>query len=231
MCKENMELYNAFRTVPEEAIKPISAGRLKGKSDINPMWRIKVLTEQFGPCGIGWYTETVKEWLDGGADGEVSANVQINLYVKYKGEWSKPILGIGGALFISKEKGGYYTDDDAYKKAYTDAISVACKALGIAADIYYEKDPETKYATRDTDSATILPTPPVAPPAPPMTFDAAKEIRLVSQDQHNGKTLTQICKEDIAYFNTLGNHSDPTIREAAAVIVAYIKASKEKKNG
>jgi hypothetical protein len=193
-------------------------------SDINPMCRIKVLTEQFGPAGIGWYTETTRTWLDGGEDGVVIANVEIALYIRYNGEWSKPIYGIGGAKFVSKESGGFYTDDDAYKKAYTDAISVACKALGIAADVYWEKDPETKYATKGND----------APPAPtkqPMTFEAAKDIRLVSQDQHNGKTLTQICKEDIAYFNALGNHSDPTIREAAAAIVAYIKASKEKKNG
>lgn len=231
MCKENMKIYDAVRRAPQEALKPIKGGRLNGRSDINPMWRIKVLTEQFGPAGIGWYTETVKEWLDGGADGEVAANVQINLYVKYNGEWSKPILGIGGAMFISKEanKNGegyhYYNDDDAYKKAYTDAISVACKALGFAADVYWEKDPETKYATRNA------PDEPVAPTAPPMTFEVAKDIRLVSNDEHNGKTLTQICKEDRAYFNTLGNHSDPTIREAAAVIVEYIKASKEKKNG
>lgn len=49
---ENMSIYNAVRSVPNEAIKPISAGRLKGFSDINPMWRIKKLTEMFGPCGV-----------------------------------------------------------------------------------------------------------------------------------------------------------------------------------
>ena len=38
---ENMSIYNAVRSVPNEAIKPIGAGRLKGFSDINPMWRIK----------------------------------------------------------------------------------------------------------------------------------------------------------------------------------------------
>ena len=50
----NLELYDSFREVPQEAKKPIAAGRLKGMTDINPMWRIKVLTERFGPCGIGW---------------------------------------------------------------------------------------------------------------------------------------------------------------------------------
>ena len=52
---ENMTIYDACRSVPETAKKAITAGRLKGKTDINPMWRIKRLTEQFGPCGIGWY--------------------------------------------------------------------------------------------------------------------------------------------------------------------------------
>ena len=59
MCKENMDLYNKFRSVPEEAKKEIGAGRLKGKTDINPMWRIRVLTEAFGPCGYGWKTTNV----------------------------------------------------------------------------------------------------------------------------------------------------------------------------
>ena len=50
----NLDLYNKLKVVPEEAIKPIQNGRLKGKSDINPMWRIKTMTEHFGVCGIGW---------------------------------------------------------------------------------------------------------------------------------------------------------------------------------
>jgi hypothetical protein len=146
MCK-NLELYNAVREVPAEAQRKIEAGRLRGKTDVNPMWRIKKLTEQFGPCGFGWYPEMLGQWLEQGNDGEVVANVRIHLYVKMGGEWSKPIEGIGGAMFISKEKGGLYTDDDAYKKAYTDAISVACKSLGVAANVYWEKDP-TKYSAR-----------------------------------------------------------------------------------
>ena len=51
---DNMRIYNAVRAVPEEAKRAITAGRLKGKTDINPMWRIKALTELFGPCGDGW---------------------------------------------------------------------------------------------------------------------------------------------------------------------------------
>ena len=51
---ENMSLYNAFRNTPDNAKKAINEGKLKGKTDINPMFRIEQLTKQFGPCGIGW---------------------------------------------------------------------------------------------------------------------------------------------------------------------------------
>lgn len=143
---KNMEIYERTRAVPKEAQKTIGGGRLKGMTDINPMWRIKTLTENFGPCGVGWYYEITDRWLETSmASDEITANVKINLYVRIGEEWSKPIQGVGGSMFVSKEKGGIYTDDECYKKALTDAISVSCKALGFGADIYWSKD-TTKYA-------------------------------------------------------------------------------------
>lgn len=152
--EENLRYYEKGRTVPATAQREIEAGRLKGKTDINPMWRIKMLTEMFGPVGIGWYIEKGNSWLEEGANGEIAAFMEITLYVKENGEWSKPIFGTGGSMFVAKERNGLYTDDEAYKKAYTDAISVACKALGIGADVYWEKD-STKYDdTSKTPSTT-----------------------------------------------------------------------------
>lgn len=144
---ENMVIYERVRNCPNEALKPITGGRLKGMSDINPMWRIKMLTEVFGVCGFGWKTKIVRTWIDDGKDGERTANVEIELCVKMNGEWSEPIPGIGGASLVVAERNGLYTDDECYKKAYTDAISVACKALGMAANVYFDKDRDSKYAT------------------------------------------------------------------------------------
>ena len=137
---ENLFFYDAFRSVPGEAQREIQAGRLKGKTDINPMWRIKALTEKFGPCGIGWKYEITREWLEPGAKGEIAAFVDINLFYKWEGEWSEAIPGTGGSAFVASEKNGFYTSDECYKMALTDAISVACKALGVAADVYWEND-------------------------------------------------------------------------------------------
>ena len=144
MGMEKMELYSRCRAVPKEAQKTIGAGRLKGFTDINAMWRIQKLTELFGPCGIGWKYTIDRQWLERGANDEISAFMDISLYYRHGGEWSEAVPGTGGSSFVSKERGGLYTSDECYKMALTDALSVACKAIGMGADIYWEKG-KSKY--------------------------------------------------------------------------------------
>ena len=153
---DNMRIYDAVRAVPEEAKRAITAGRLKGKTDINPMWRIKALTEQFGPCGDGWGYTIDRLWIEEGAKGEKCAFAMISLWYKREdGTRSEPVIGIGGNMLVANEKNGLYTSDECYKMALTDAISVACKALGFGADVYWGAD-RTKYTP-----------PPNAPDEPP----------------------------------------------------------------
>lgn len=142
--ENKMELYELGRQVPQEARKTIAAGKLKGFTDINPMWRIKMLTALFGPCGIGWTCDIDKLWLEAADGGEVKAFCLARLRYKMGDAWSEPVVGIGGSPFIARTKNGMEVSDECYKMAYTDAISVACKSLGIAADVYWEKD-RTKY--------------------------------------------------------------------------------------
>ncbi len=137
---DNLTLYEAVRQPPKEALKTIGAGRLKGMTDINPMWRIKALTAQFGPCGIGWKYVIKKEWMETSPTGEISAFMDIDLYYKWDGQWSEPVPGTGGSSFVANEKSGPHMSDECYKMALTDAISVACKALGFAADVYWNRD-------------------------------------------------------------------------------------------
>lgn len=151
---DNLKIYNQVREVPKNAQKQITAGRLKGMTDINPQWRIQTLTETFGPCGIGWYIEETKREFVNGANDEICCFVDIKLYVKHENEWSKPIYGTGGSTFVAKESKGLYTSDEAVKMAYTDAISVACKQLGFGANVYWNKS-DSKYASKENEPALL----------------------------------------------------------------------------
>jgi hypothetical protein len=115
-----------------------------------------MLTETFGMCGIGWKTEITDKRLEHGHGDEVVCFVDINLYVKVDGQWSEPIPGMGGSSFITLERNGVYTSDECYKMAYTDAISVACKSLGFAADVYFASD-RTKYSQKGDEPAQTQP--------------------------------------------------------------------------
>lgn len=208
-----LEIYNKLRSVPEEAQKPILAGRLKGKTDINPMWRIKMLTEVFGEVGFGWYTEIIDQWLEKGQNNEVSAFVKINLYIKKDGEWSRPIIGIGGAQFVSAEKAGYYTDDECYKKAYTDAISVACKSLGMAADIYWKSD-SSKY---DKPNIQAQPKPKPNPNPQPAAPEPNSDLIVALQEVKEAQTVDDLSNIKSRWRAAFGNNEE----FASALLARY----------
>lgn len=141
---DNMKIWNAVKRPPESALKPIVAGRLSGKTDISPQWRLQVMTEQFGQCGEGWGYSIERLWTEPGVDGQVFAFAQLSLWA---GDKEKRIDGIGGSMLVQKEKNGLHCNDEAFKMAVTDALSVAMKALGVAADIYLGLWDGSKYKT------------------------------------------------------------------------------------
>lgn len=174
---DKMQIYEATRAVPPEAQREFNNGSFSG-TDINPMWRIKTMTEQFGPCGIGWYYEVLSERAETYGD-TVMALVDLNLYIKVDGEWSKPIFGTGGNSLVKATRNGAKPSDEGYKMALTDALSVACKALGIGADIYYAKD-KTKY-TKSQQPEEEQPKPePIEDAAFPICEMCGKPIREIT---------------------------------------------------
>jgi len=156
---ENMELWNKVKQVPKEYLKQINSGRLKGMSDINPQWRIMSLTEQFGMCGIGWKYTVINKWTEPGANGQIFAFVDIELFYKNGEQWSEPIPGHGGSMLISAEQKGAYLhcNDEAFKMAITDAISVAAKFLGFGADVYLGRWDGSKYRNNPDSMDQRLP--------------------------------------------------------------------------
>ena len=198
--EDNLKIYNIIKKVPDEAQKKITGGRLSGMTDIKPMWRIEKLTEVFGPCGLGWYTTTRNKEIIDGANSEKIAVVDINLFVNYKkpfglGEdlWSEPIEGTGGSSFIANERNGLYTSDECFKMAYTDAFSVACKSLGMGAEIYWG---DSKYQKQETIE----------------TIEQAKEY-VLNFGKHKGKKLSEVPEDYLAWLYN-ADKIDESIKKA-----------------
>lgn len=164
MDNPNLSIFNKVRKVPDNALKQINAGRLKGMSDVNPVWRILAMTDTFGVCGVGWKYEITKQWTETYGN-EIKGFCNINLFIKVDGEWSDAIPGTGGASFVAMEGNDAYVSDEVYKMALTDALSVAMKSIGVAADIYFSKgaDLGTKYAINEQAANGALPTQPTDP--------------------------------------------------------------------
>jgi len=136
---DHLAIWNALRTPPADALKKIEGGRLAGKTDINAQWRLEAVTEQFGPVGVGWKFEVAQLWTEPCPNGEIMALARVDVYVRpgdSAPEWSAPIPGVGGSMLVANEKKGPYADDNAFKKAVTDALGTALRTLGVAADVY-----------------------------------------------------------------------------------------------
>lgn len=148
-----MDLYEQLQTPPNDALKPIMYGALKGKSDINPQWRYEALTAALGPCGCGWRFEIADTKTQSVSTGETMVFVLVNLYIKHGEEWSAPIPGWGGDYLVKKDKNGIHGNDEAFKMATTDALGTAMKMIGVAADVYRgliaNGTSDSKYARRD----------------------------------------------------------------------------------
>jgi len=175
--EKNLEIWNRLKTPPGDALKQILAGRLKGKSDINPQWRYEAMTGVFGMVGVGWKYEIVKLWTESGSEGQVFAFAQVAVSIA-KGEgWSAPVPGVGGSMLIDHEIKGLYSNDEAFKMAITDALGVAMKFFGVASDIYRGHH-ESKYMRPSTEPASVpvAPNPVPVPVAKPETAPAEKKI-------------------------------------------------------
>lgn len=189
---DNMRFYNRIKSVPDTAKKRIDGGRLKGMTDISPMWRIKMLTDLFGPAGIGWnIRQTDARMVTNETLGETAVFVEVELTFRESpdAEWSAPVFGTGGAKLVSIEKGGIHLDDEAYKKAYTDAISVACKALGMGADVYWDRDANKyNYGDRSEEALQLI--------EEIFSYGAPNDINAISV-KSKGRMVDQLTDEEL----------------------------------
>lgn len=178
---DNLAIWNKVNQVPNQFLKPIKFGALNGKSDINPQWRLQAMTQAFGVVGHGWTYRIVKLWTETGADGQMMAFSEVAVKTKVNGEWGEEFSGIGGSMLCQIASGKLKSNDEGYKMATTDALSVAFKAVGVAADIYLGNFDGSKYKF-DYSEAYNEPVPPPKPPLEPSREQGAIDVMNTNSD-------------------------------------------------
>jgi hypothetical protein len=143
MMADNMQIWDALAKTDPKHTKPFArAGGFKGTA-IKPIWIIRQLTEQFGPCGVGWGINTpVFQVVP--ADGEILVYCTVSVW---HGEPTNILHGVGGDKVQAKRSSGSFCDDEAFKKAFTDAVNNAFKFVGVGADIHMGMFEDDKYVT------------------------------------------------------------------------------------
>jgi hypothetical protein len=157
---DNLKLWDSVKRVPPEHLKQFTrGGGFKGTA-IKPMWSVHRMTEEYGPCGDWW-------GIDPPEFSVVPAGNEILVFCIVR-VWYKKVepntlrvetcylTGVGGDKILVQQSSGLRSDDEAYKKAYTDAIGNALKFLGVGADIHMGLWDGNKYADDEPPVMTAV---------------------------------------------------------------------------
>lgn len=148
----NTALWDALgKTDPKHTKSFKRAGGFSGTA-LKPQWAIRRLTEQFGPCGKGWAPDMPTFQVVPGNNGEVLVYCMVSAWYM-DGPNKCTVHGVGGDKIVTYIKANqqynrperWENDDEAFKKAFTDALMNAFKFVGVGADIHMGQFDDSKY--------------------------------------------------------------------------------------
>ena len=135
MPNKNMKIWETLSKTNPEFTKPLPGYGGKTLTTIDPMYQIQMMTDLFGPVGLGWKYKVDYKYIDGLVFAEVTIKYFTNEWHEYG-----PVCSVQN-LSKSNNK----LDDEAPKKAMTDAMTKAFSHLGMSADVFLGKFDDSKY--------------------------------------------------------------------------------------
>jgi uncharacterized short protein YbdD (DUF466 family) len=135
MQNNKMQIWDKLKKTDPKYTKPF--GKFgKELTTVDPQYQIQMMTSMFGPVGKGWKYTVEYKYLD----GLVFAEVSIKYYLDSKWYEYGPVCSVQN---LSKKNGSL--DDEAPKKAMTDAMTKAFSHLGMSADVFLGMFDDSKY--------------------------------------------------------------------------------------
>lgn len=145
---DNLEIWNTLGRTDPAHTKGFKRGGGFSGTAVKPIYTEQKMTEVFGPAGKGWGMGEPTFQTVQGSEGQVAVYCTVSLW------WIGPddpdgtentVYGVGGDMVVIKQSNGLRTDDEAFKKAFTDAVGNAMKHLGMSADVHMGRFDDSKY--------------------------------------------------------------------------------------
>jgi uncharacterized short protein YbdD (DUF466 family) len=157
----NTDLWDKLgKTDPKHTKSFTRGGGFKGTA-IKPMFSYRRMTEEFGPCGIGWGVGEPVFQVVPGSEGEVLVYCTASVWYVQGDKASQTVYGVGGDKVVNKFSTGLKSDDEAFKKAFTDAVTNALKLIGVGADVHMGMFDDSKYVNDMRQEFADEPPPPM----------------------------------------------------------------------
>lgn len=174
----NKDLWKRVFTTDPKAVKPISGKDYQGNSP-KPYWIVERLTDEFGPCGIGWGYTIDSERFERFNDTDTLHVARVTLWYEMDGKRGTITqMGQTKASFTTGQ-GKFRLDEDAPKKSVTDALVKCASYLGFAGDIFSGRWDDSKYvaqAGKDWDERRKEADPKATPMPPAAIADWCAKI-------------------------------------------------------
>lgn len=140
----NMSLWERVCVTDPKAVKPITGKQYKGNSP-KPYWIVQRLTEEFGPCGLGWGYSVLNERMERMSETDVLHVALVRFWYVLDGKRGE-VEQIGQTKAAYKtSSGSLLVDEDAPKKSVTDALVKCASYIGFAGDIFSGRWDDSKY--------------------------------------------------------------------------------------
>ena len=139
MSNNNKKYWDQLKKTDPRFTKKVNKG-FGEITTIDPMSQIMKMTEVFGPVGEGWNYTVNYNYTNDLIFAEVS--VAIN---KNKDEFWNYYGPVCSVLKLYRKTGAL--DDEAPKKAMTDALTKAFSHLGLCSDVFMGKFDNSKYVS------------------------------------------------------------------------------------
>lgn len=147
MTNPNKELWSRVCVTDPHAVKEITGKQYRGNSP-KPYWIVERLTEEFGPCGIGWGFTIANERMERLSQDDVLHVAVVDFWYVLDGKTGHiQQVGQTKATYMSS-KDKLVVDEDAPKKSVTDALVKCASYIGFAGDIFAGRWDDSKYVAQ-----------------------------------------------------------------------------------